>query len=82
VSDSFSFDGGPNIKITRVVEGFGPAAPGQTTRVMNVYFTVNKTPEQHVEVPLEPGWVERAKSEVIQHAADIIDLLSTQFTPS
>lgn len=76
MSDQFNMDGAPSVRITKVEPTFGSAGPGQSARIMRVYFKVTNQPEQWIEVPLEEGWVERAKSEVIQHAADIVDLTS------
>lgn len=76
-----SGDVGPRIKVMDVRDSFGPAAPGQSTRIKVVSFTIDDGTPQYIEVPLTQGWVERARSEIIQHAADIIDLLGTRFGP-
>lgn len=72
---------GPDIRITRVVDSFGTAGPGQTNRVKWVYFKVDGLDETYVEVPLTDNWVEEARSAVIQHAADLLELKHTSFGP-
>lgn len=73
--------GAPDIRITRVVDSFGSAGPGQTNRVKWVYFKVDNLDETYVEVPLTENWVEEARSAVVQHAADLLELKHTQFGP-
>lgn len=80
MTDSISPDGAPNIRITRVVDSFGAAGPGQTSRVKWVYFTVDGLDETYVEVPLTSNWVEEARSAVFQHAVDLLELKHTQWS--
>lgn len=70
---------GPSIRITRILDSFGPAAPGQNTRIKVVYFKVDGLNESSVEVPLTDNWVEEARSAVVQHAAELLELYHTQF---
>lgn len=79
MSDQFLSDGAPSIRITKVLDTFGPAAPGQTTAAKDVYFIVNGLPETHVTVQVSANWVEEARSAVIQHAADLLELMNTRF---
>ena len=71
----------PRIRITKVLDSFGAAGPGQNTRIKLVYFKVDGLDESHVEVPLSDNWVEEARSAVIQHAADLLELFHTRFGP-
>lgn len=80
MNDQLINPGTPDIRITRVIDSFGAAGPGQTSRVKWVYFTVDGMPETYVEVPLTDNWVEEARSAVVQHAADLLELKHTQFS--
>lgn len=67
----------PAWEIVDVSDSFGPAAPGQTTRIKHIDFVTRDGQRSYVEVPFVAGWKERAIQLVDAHARELMGFVGT-----
>lgn len=67
----------PLWRITDTYDSYGPASPGQTTRIKGVKFVTRDGQNSYVEVPFVAGWQQRAIQLVDEHARELIGFVGT-----
>lgn len=73
MTDQFmSQDGSrPLWRVVDVTDTYGPAAPGQTTRIKHVDYETRGGHTSYVEVAFTNGWQQRAIALMDEHAVEL-----------